>query len=533
MREVDWGGRSLGNGCGLHTCFHGRPFRARDELVALRRRGLRPREGGGEQHTSSEEGGVVVMDTRRTVRCDVRGVETRRGRRLPSATTYVMIATAMLSGALSTAQANVPLRIEWLDEAWLFSPLSDGQGDYLAETDLGFPGDENVPTIKVKTAAAGTYGWGMAEARISRPFRVVLDENPAVPVRLQGDVAAKLKIDNTWGGDNGEVKFRAKAGIEDTPIQYSKQWRKKDQDISKNYADTILVEGALPANQTHTVTGYAYALGDSDLGHTGHQYRANGTLSLPNPVVISDPMTAQYYDVHWHEDAWSWKVDGDASGIGALDLFSDLIGSQFPPPWDVLLNEGLDAYFEKSSTAEHIEGHFRPGQGESRVLARGRYGGHAWTYIESERDFSIVPAQDALAQLRFDGNLSGLLSGVAESSAFSLAEVSVAGSGLHWGYERWVGSDESMSVDMDITARGMARLNEVYTFEGLLRTESSSLAPGGLASADFLSSLEGRLSVHVAPVPGAAALIAIGAPFVIGAFRARNRRTRRDRTPPF
>jgi len=430
-----------------------------------------------------------------------------------------IIAGILLLGYPSITQAYVNLRIEWLD-AWNVSAATDGEGNYQSQTNVTMDPGGNVPIIEAQTWAQDEDSSAAAEVRVSRQFRVVLDDAPAVAVRLQGDVGGRLNIDNTWGGDNGEVRFRAKAGIEGTALQYDRQWERKDKDGSVYFDDSIAVDGALAANQTHTVTGYAYALGDSDLGHTGHEYRANGTLSLPDPIAITDPIDDYYYDVEWQKD-WLWSSNGNADGIGTLDIFSDITGQIIGGFWGSVVNQGLDAYFEASSSAEKVEGHFLPDVGESYVYARGRFGGHAWINVTSERDFSLVPDVDALAQLRFDGSLTGNLSSSGTSSAMSLAEISVLGSGLEWTMGQTVSDGETATIDEDILAFGMAQLGQTYTFEGFLSTDSQSLAPGSLAYADFLSSLEGELTVEAVPLPGSTVLAAIGMAYVGGILRRR------------
>jgi len=165
------------------------------------------------------------------------------------------------------AQAYLGLHIEWLDEPWVVSPSTDGQGDYVAATDVVMDPAGNVPIIKASTWAEGQDSSATAEVRASRRFRVVLGDAPPISMQLQGSVAeGKLKIDDTWGGDKGEVRFRAMAGIDGTSIQYDRQWERKNKDGTVEFDDTIAIDGTLTANQTYTVTGYAYALGDSDLG---------------------------------------------------------------------------------------------------------------------------------------------------------------------------------------------------------------------------------------------------------------------------
>jgi len=425
----------------------------------------------------------------------------------------------LLVACPSTTKADmVPLRIEWLD-VWNVSGTTDGQGTHQANTNVEMKTNGNVPTIKAEAQVEGE-GSAAAEVRVSRQFRVVLDDAPAVPVQLQGDVSGRKNIDDTWGGDDGEVKFYAKAGVEGTSMQYDFLLHHVNKDVDYSASDTIAVDGTLAANQTYTATGYAYALGDSDLGLSGHAYLANGTLSLPDPIVITDPIADYYYDVEWQEDAWSWTTDGDATGIGALDIFTDMLTSGFPWPWDTLLNEGIDAYLARGTTAEKIEGYFRTAEGETYVYARGRYGGHAWINIESERDFSLVPVADALAQLRFDGILTGDLCSEGISSAVSLAGVSISGSGLNWSMDKTVSNGETSSVQENITAWGLAELNKIYTFEGLLNLNSQASA-NSLAYADFLSSFEGELSVVSVPIPGSAILGIIGMASAAGILRKR------------
>lgn len=429
----------------------------------------------------------------------------------------------LLIGCTSTTMADmVPLRIEWLD-VWNVSEITDGQGTYQANTDVEMKANGNVPTVKAEARVEGE-GSGAAEVRFSRQFRVVLDDAPAVPVQLQGDVLdGRLKIENTWGGDKGEVDFHAKAGVEGTPIQYDREWHHKNDEVSLSFNDTIVVDGALAANQPYTLSGYAYALGDSDLGHTGHQYSARGTLSLPDPIVITDPIADYYYDVAWG-NPWSWTSQGDAQGIGVLDIYTDILGNIIGGFWGDLANEGLDAYFEASGSAEYIEGHFINADGESYVYARGKYGGHAWINVESERDFSLIPVTDALARLRFDGILSGDLFSDGASSAVSLAEVSISGTGLASSANRSVSNGETASVQQDITAWGLAELNQIYTFEGLLRLDSVASAGSLGAYADFLSSFEGQLTVAPVPLPAGSILGMIGIATAGGILRRRKDR---------
>jgi hypothetical protein len=435
-----------------------------------------------------------------------------------NATRAIIIGILLITYPSTTKADMMPLRIEWLD-VWNVSETTDGQGTYQANTNVEMKTSGNVPTIKAEAQVEGE-GSAAAEIHVSRQFRVVLDDAPAVPVRLQGDVAGRKKIDNTWGGDNGEVKFRAKAGVEGTSLQYEFMLHHVNKDVDYSASDTIAVDGTLAANQTYTVTGYAYALGDSDLGLSGHDYRANGTLSLPDPIDITDPIADYYYDVEWQDD-WQWSSQGDASGIGTLDLYTDVLGNLVGGGlWGSIVNYGLDAYFEASSTAEKIEGHFLPADGESYVYARGRFGGHAWINIESERDFSLVPVTDALAQLRFDGILMGDLFSEGTSSAVSLTEVSINGSGLNWSMGKSVSNGESTSVQENITACGLAVLNQIYTYEGLFSLNSQASA-SSLAYADFLSSFEGELSVVSVPIPGSAVLGIIGMVSAAGILRKR------------
>jgi len=425
------------------------------------------------------------------------------------------------------AQAYLGLHIEWLDEPWVISPSTDGQGNYVAATDVVMDPAGNVPIIKASTWAEGQDSSATAEVRVSRQFRVVLGDAPAIPMRLQGDVSnGRLHIGNTpgiLGGDDGTVRFRAIAGIQGTAIQYDRQWEYRNKDVDLTFDDTIAVDGTLAANQTHTVTGYAYALGDSDNGLSGAAYRADGILSLPEPVAITDHIADYYYDVEWQEDTWSWTTEGDATGIGALDIFTDVITSGFPSPWDTLLNEGIDAYLERGGAAERIEGYFQTVDGKSYVFARGRNGGHAWVNVTSERDFSLVPVDDALARLRFDGTLTGELSSSPNASSMSLAQVSVVGSGLDWTTGHSASDGQSTTIHEDILAFGMAQLNQVYTFEALLELDSQAVAPGSLAYADFLSSLQGELAVEAVPVPGSAVLAAIGIASAASILRKKTR----------
>jgi hypothetical protein len=217
------------------------------------------------------------------------------------------------------------------------------------------------------------------------------------------------------------------------------------------------VDGSLVSGQTYTLDGRTYALGDSDMGVGGSTYRARGTLSVPEPLVITDPVVDHYYDVTYQP--WTWSTDGDADDIGAFDLYSDIAGQLIGGIPGTLVNEGLDVIFEATSNTEEIKGHVYPDEGEFFVHARGRTGGHAWLDTRFQRELQLTANPNAQARLHFEGLLAGELNSIAEQSAASvLSEISIQGTGLEWAYSQGVNNGPILSLYEPINTWGSVSL---------------------------------------------------------------------------
>lgn len=469
--------------------------------------------------------------------------------------TILGISITLMVGWYSTAHAIPSFRIEWLDESWDLSMTTDGVGNYeaVADVDTG----NSIPTAKAKTSIEGDGSSATAEVKFSRPFKVVMDGAPTIPVLLQDRVGAKdLLPDGTDPGahlrkkEPGLVKLRARATVtdpeeEETFLEYytfaegytTEGWTISSGNNESTWPkDVILEEGEIQASQTYQVNGYIHANGDSDRIY-GDENRAEGLLGLEDPIQIVDPIDDYYYDFQW-ESGWNWRLTGTRATESssetlelAFDLFGDWVASGVPPPWDSLVDlgieEGLSVAFGLNTKIK-IDANFN--DGNAYVYAWGEDGGDAHVSIYYDRLFTIAPNSDALAVLQFNGFLDGLLDSSSNTeSSLDLAEVSVDGTGLYWQKGETVSHGGTADIDETIRAMGLVELNKTYTFEGLLRVDSNALPGatlGDVAFSDFLSSFGGDLQAAPTPEPSTLILVTVALLSIFGiGYRRRKRLT--------